>query len=54
MPHVVADIAHGLPARGWVTKLYTCALFIIGSLNVVLDDAGFSISNSAFLVKFPH
>ena len=36
---------------GWVTKLYACALFIIdevGSRNMVLDDAGFSIPNGVF------
>ena len=42
---------------GFGQKLYACALFIIlwvGSRNLVLDDAGFSIPNGILLVKSPH
>ena len=38
----------------WVTKLYACTPFIIGSRNVVFVDVGFSIPNRVFLAKSPH
>ena len=62
-PRRILHILRSMPMRvhracaGFGQKLYACALFIIdgaGSRNVVLEDAGFSIRNGAFLAKSPH